>query len=121
MSPKIKKAARRTAFVYVSLLALSAGMLRAAQQTRRTLYGGQPVLARVTQAQDGGLQLELGGGEWSVGYPTEPPAVLHRIAALAEQLPPCTVKILLRLWFLAGQTARDTSGGKLTESSIRSR
>lgn len=106
MNCKKRKAAAGAAFIYVLGMGFVCGMLRAAQVTRRTLYGGVPVMAQVT-AESGSApyRIALGGGEWELTLDPAHPEP----AALAEKLPPCLLKWLLRLDVLsqraAGQTA----------------
>ncbi|MBR5372160.1 MAG: hypothetical protein IK130_08090 [Oscillospiraceae bacterium] len=83
---------------YLVLLGWGVGMLRAAQQTRRLLSGGQPVMAAVHPA-DSGTVLQLGGGEWEIALPPE--NNISRTAAL----PPCAVRLIVRLYEITGQTA----------------
>lgn len=85
---------------YCACLALGLGMLKAAQETRRLLYGGTPVMAAVRQADDRQTVLTFGGGEWEITLPV-PENSFSRTAAL----PPCTVRLLMRIWELSGQTA----------------
>ena len=99
MHARTKKAACYAALIYCSCAVLGFGMLRAAQQTRRTLYGGQPVLA---QYQPDGT-LSLGGGEWEIAPVL--PQLSESADALSEKLPPCTAKILLRLTALSERCA----------------
>ena len=94
MSPRTKKAALTAAMIYFSVTGLALGMLRTAQQTRRTLYGGQPVLAQY----NGGAPADsvtLGGGEWEVSLPM--PELGAEAESLSEKLPPCAAKCVLRL------------------------
>ena len=111
MQQRIKKAACYAALIYCSGAGLLFGMLRAAQQTRRTLYGGQPVMAQYTEAGS----VSLGGGEWTLT--PELPDLAERADALGSKLPPCTAKCVLRaLAFcetLADQTAEKLRGGSV--------
>lgn len=112
MNHRKKRAALFAASGYIAVMGLGLSLLRAAQQTRRTLYGGQPVMAQLTQtlSQDEKApvcyQMELGGGEWSLEI-TLP--ARQRAEQLADALPPCSLKLLLRMLLqfpaLADQTA----------------
>lgn len=107
MKKRIKKAACIAAFGYCSVMGLGFGMLRTAQQTRRILYGGMPVMAQVTQQQNAAsAQIALGGGEWMLQIHLP---VLSGAEKAADALPPSMGKLMLRLLFLsdtaAGQTA----------------
>ena len=108
MTKRIKKAALIAAFGYFSVAGLGFGLLRAAQQTRRTLYGGQPVMAQLSRPlpETDAYQLALGGGEWELTFSL--PA-LSGAEQAAAQLPPCTVKLLLRLAMLADRAADYTA------------
>ena len=98
MRKRAKKAAFLAAFSYLAVLGLGCGMLRAAQRTRQTLYGGQPVMAQIARQElpehRTACTLTLGGGEWRLHavFPSGSGA-----AQAAEQLPPCMLKLLLRL------------------------
>ena len=120
---RAKKAALLAAFCYLCVLAGGIGMLRAAQRTRQILYGGQPAMARLHGQEGSGGQIELGRGEWQVSLP-DLSAQEAKAAALAAELPPCTVKYLLRLAALADraadQTARCIAGNTETSFSFRS-
>ena len=111
MQARIKKAACRAAFGYLAFLALGMGMLRAAQQTRRTLYGGQPVLAQISKplpdaADDPQYRVALGGGEWEI---TLSLPELTGAAEAAAAMPPCTAKLLLRIAALMNAAADQTA------------
>ena len=114
MNKRMKKAAYYAALIYGACAVLGFGMLRAAQQTRRTLYGGHPVMAYY--AGDG--TVTLGGGEWTVTPML--PALAERAEALSEKLPPCTAKCILRLTAycesLADQTAAKLRGASVCSS-----
>ena len=86
------------AFAYLLFLGWGIGMLRASQETRRLLYGGQPVMAAVHPAESGTV-LTLGGGEWEIPLPAA-----EKITSLTAWLPPCTVRLVIRLFEIAGQT-----------------
>ncbi|HBI85908.1 MAG TPA: hypothetical protein DDX71_06435 [Ruminococcus sp.] len=113
MIHRTKKAAVYAAMVYLAVLGLGLSMLRAAQQTRRTLYGGHPVMAQLSRtlphapekAPDS-YSVELGGGEWSLGFSLPDP---QRMAHLTDALPPCTAKLMLRLLLLAPDLADQTA------------
>lgn len=117
MKRSTKKAAIIAAFGYISVSALGLGLLKTAQQTRRTLYGGAPVLAQIRHEelpeQPRAYTLTLGGGEWELHFA---PPDLTGIAEAAGTLPPTAGKLMLRLLWLtdmaAGQTAECMSGGK---------
>ncbi len=107
MKNRIKKAALTAALGYCSVVGLGFGMLRAAQQTRRTLYGGTPVMAQVTQQQSPGTaEITLGGGEWQLRI-RQPE--LSGAAKAAEALPPSMGKLLLRLCILSDYAAAQTA------------
>ncbi len=107
MKKRIKKAALIAAFGYCSVTGLGLGMLKAAQQTRRTLYGGTPVMAQVTQKQSPpSAEITLGGGEWTLQF--QPPE-LSNTAKAAEILPPSMGKLLLRLVILFDAAADQTA------------
>ena len=106
MNKRIKKAAIIAAFGYVSVTGLGFGMLRAAQQTRLTLYGGTPVMAQVAQYDASSAEIMLGGGEWTVSVSV--PA-LNGAAKAADALPPSVGKLLLRLWMLFDAAAVQTA------------
>ena len=104
MKKHIKKAAWIAVTGYCAFMMLGMGMLRTAQQTRRTLYGGTPALA--ADADNQPETLLLGGGEWALTLPQpETGAVL----AAAEKLPPSAGKLLLRLFILADSAADQTA------------
>ena len=112
MKHRTKKAACIAAFGYIAVCGLGFGMLKAAQETRRTLYGGTPVMAQVTkpvnpQNHDETYQLMLGGGEWKLSFAL--PDISENGNA-AAQLPPCTGKIFIRMFLLADQTAEWIAG-----------
>ena len=107
MKKRIKKAAAIAALGYCSVMGLGFGMLRTAQQTRRTLYGGTPVMAQVTQQQSSDtVEITLGGGEWRLQIPQPE---LSGAAKAADILPPSMGKLLLRLVFLFDSAACQTA------------
>ena len=107
MKRRIKKAACIAAFGYFSVMGLGFGMLRAAQQTRRTLYGGTPVMVQVTQqASPPSAQITLGGGEWT--FRIHPPA-LSAAEKAAGSLPPSMGRLLLRLLIISAHAADQTA------------
>ena len=107
MKKRIKKAALIAAFGYISVTGLGFGMLRTAQQTRRTLYGGTPVMAYVTQQQaSSAAEITLGGGEWQLQIQMPE---LEFLAKAAEALPPSVGKLLLRIVVLADRAAGQTA------------
>ena len=107
MKKRIKKAAVIAAFGYISVMGLGYGMLKAAQQTRQTLYGGTPVMAQVTQQQSSSAaEVTLGGGEWKMQI--QKPK-FSGAAKAAEALPPSMGKLLLRLWILSDAIATQTA------------
>ena len=82
MKNRIKKAALTAVLGYCSVVGLGFGMLRAAQQTRRTLYGGTPVMAQITQRQSpGAAEITLGGGECTA----QPEAALSLLQAAKQE------------------------------------
>ncbi len=107
MQHRIKKAAYYAVLLYCAAAGLLFGTLRAAQQTRRLLYGGTPCMAQKTASAsasaetDGSWNLSLGGGEWQLSLP----ARTNTASAAAESLPPCSLRLVLRLFVLADQTA----------------
>lgn len=107
MRKRTKKAAFAAAFGYISIVGLGLGMLKAAQQTRRTLYGGAPVMAQIThETETAETAITLGGGEWTIAVT---PPETHTAIAAAEALPPSTAKLLLRLAILADRAANYTA------------
>lgn len=119
-----KKAACYAAVMYFSCAGLGFGMLKAAQQTRRTLYGGQPVMAQCIPTlpaddptedpaeQAGDYTLILGGGEWT--FRLSLPQIAAQAKTLADKLPPCTAKCLL--WLAAeAETLADQTAARLSE------
>lgn len=112
MKKRTKKAAMIAAFGYLSVMSLGLGMLKAAQQTRRTLYGGTPVLAQVTHqalpddAAPHTAEITFGGGEWTVQL-TAPE--LSGALEAAENLPPSMGRLLLRLAVLSDMAADYTA------------
>lgn len=115
MKRTTKKAAIIAAFGYMAAASLGLGMLKAAQQTRRTLYGGTPVLAQIRHEalpeQPPQYTLSLGGGEWVIHFS---PPDLTVLAEKAGEMPPNACKLMLRLFWLtdfaADQTAECISG-----------
>ena len=107
MKKRIKKAALIAALGDCSVMGLGFGMLRAAQQTRRTLYGGTPVMAQITQQRENTpAEIALGGGEWRLQIPQPE---LSGAAKAADVLPPSMGKLLLRLVFLFDSAACQTA------------
>ena len=111
MKKRTKKAACIAAFGYLAVSGLSFGMLRAAQETRRTLYGGTPVMAQLTQSlhpekDQREYLLLLGGGEWEI--PVTLPD-FSEAGYAAAQLPPCTGKLFVRMFLLADRFADQTA------------
>ena len=107
MKKRIKKAALIAAFGYLSVTGLGFGMLKAAQQTRRTLYGGAPVMAQVTQQQSHeAAEITLGGGEWHMQIQLPE---LQCLTEAADALPPSLLKLLLRIVMLADRAAVQTA------------
>ena len=119
MQARTKKAAYYAALIYLSCAGLGFGMLKAAQQTRRILYGGQPVMAQCipagTAEDPDSYTLSLGGGEWEVDLTV--PQISEKAAALADALPPCTVKSLLLLLCETEALADQTAARFMTEYS----
>ncbi|MBR4200217.1 MAG: hypothetical protein IKQ91_02935 [Oscillospiraceae bacterium] len=118
MKKRTKKAAMIAAFGYISVVGFGLGMLKAAQQTRQTLYGGKPVLAQITH-QDlpdaSTAEIVLGGGEWTIQIQT--PETAEAMKA-AEQMPPSIGKLILRLAVLSDQAADYTAELIAGESSF---
>lgn len=110
MNKRKKKAAFIAAFGYLSVMSLGLGMLKAAQQTRQTLYGGTPVLAQVTHQElpdaPQTAEITFGGGEWTL-HLTAPE--LSGVTEAAENMPPSMGKLLLRLAILSNQAADYTA------------
>ena len=105
------KAACMAAFVYLAGLALCIGILRAAQQTRQILYGGETVMVQMTQIQEAkdaseAYQITFGGGEWvwEIYIPEKSYA-----AVIAEKLPPSMTKALFRLLCVAEELVNQTT------------
>ena len=94
-------------FGYLAAVGLTCGMLRTAQVTRKTLYGGQPVMAQVVQEDDNTRTVMLGGGEWEITVKKTDGSTVQRIAAV---LPPGLFRWMLRLTQLADQTAEYMTG-----------
>ena len=104
MKKRIKKATWIAVTGYCAFMMLGMGMLRTAQQTRRTLYGGTPALAQLSRPVDAENQPEtllLGGGEWALTLPQPETG--------AVKLPPSAGKLLLRLFILADSAANYTA------------
>lgn len=119
MKRQKKRAAVYAVFLYLILTGFLCGILKAAQTTRKTLYGGEPVMAQLTEAlpADTGApsrSITLGGGEWKIPLPAA--GSVQMISEQAESLPPCALTALLRLCVLtdrfAAQTAEWISGAK---------
>ena len=118
---RAKKAALLAAFCFICILLLGVGMLKAAQRTRQILYGGQPVMAQLSpgaetsEEQSAAGSLELGGGEWHIPLP-ELSGMRQNAERLAAEMPPCLMKLFLRLGILADragdQTARFIMSGE---------
>lgn len=108
MKKRTKKAACIAAFGYFAVCGLGFGMLRAAQETRRTLYGGTPVMAQLTQplSDHQEQKLLLGGGEWEISLSLPD---FSETGDAAAQLPPCTGKLLLRMFYLTDRLADQTA------------
>lgn len=104
MKKRMKKAAFAAAFGYCAVLALGLGMLRTAQQTRRILYGGMPVMAQLSQPvrDQPDYQLALGGGEWNLALALPDFSAAAEYAAMA---PPCTGSLWIRLFLIADSAA----------------
>ena len=84
---------------YLLFLCWGIGMLKASQETRRLLYGGKPVMAALHAESPEQTVLTLGGGEWEIALPAAKNST-SRIGAL----PPCTIRLVLRRYEIAGQT-----------------
>ena len=110
MKKRMKKAAVIAAFGYCSVTAFCCGMLKAAQKTRQTLYGGQPVMAQVVRQtlpeSRTAYTVSLGGGEW--GFRFSLPSYAETEQA-AEQLPPCMGKLLLEIFLFTERAADQTA------------
>lgn len=109
MKKRTRKAAMIAAFGYISVVGFGLGMLKAAQQTRRTLYGGKPVLAQITHQElpdSNTAEIVLGGGEWTIRFRTPQTAA---VIQAAETLPPSAGKLMLRLAILSDQAADYTA------------
>ncbi|MBQ6042306.1 MAG: hypothetical protein IJL32_16220 [Oscillospiraceae bacterium] len=106
MNKRAKKAAFLAAFCYLALLGLGFGMLKTAQQTRKMLYGGKPVMAQLSHYENAANQTDytvmLGGGEWKLRFSLPESGLAEQTAA---QLPPCSLKLLLRLINYADRAA----------------
>ena len=110
MKRRMKKAAFMAAFGYLSVMTLGCGMLKAAQRTRRTLYGGQPVMAQVMKQALPECRpvytVSLGGGAWQFSFSTPERAAVEKAA---EQLPPCMGKLLVQIILYADRAADQTA------------
>ena len=113
MKHRTKKAAGFAAFCYLAALWFGLSMLRAAQQTRRILYGGQPAMAALSRTLSpdpekapGSYSISLGGGEWSLGFSIPQ---TDRLAHLNEMLPPCTARLILQMLLAAPDLADQTA------------
>lgn len=110
MNKREKKAAFLAAFCYLALLAFGFGMLKAAQRTRRMLYGGKPVMAQLSHHENAAKQTDytvmLGGGEWKLRFSLPESGMAEQTA---EQLPPCSLKLLLRMIDYADRAACHTA------------
>lgn len=98
---RIGKAVMIVLGVYLAVMGTLLGILKTTHQTRYILYGGQAVVAQcMIQETAAGTEytMQLGGGEWSFSF-LQPET--STAAKLAEQLPPCTTKLLLRMVTLA--------------------
>ena len=103
-----KKAILCAVIGYLIAVGFTCGMLRTAQKTRQTMYGGTPVLASVTKKlpdkeQPGSYMFDFGGGEWHLTVPAENNSVR------TEQLPPCAAVWLMRLRILSERAADQTA------------
>ena len=107
MKKRMKKAAVIAALGYCSVVGLGLGMLKAAQQTRRTLYGGKPVLAQLDRTVPARYALALGGGEWYLSFSMPD---LSAAVQAAELLPPSAGKCFLRFFLLTDRAADYTAG-----------
>lgn len=110
MRRDMKKAAVIAAFGYLSVMSLGCGMLKAAQVTRQTLYGGQPVMAQIAKQSlpdsRTAYTVSLGGGEWRFRWSLP---CRDAVAEKTEQLPPCMAKLLVRIILLADRAADQTA------------
>lgn len=92
---------------YLAAVGLTFGMLRTAQVTRRTLYGGQPVMAQVMQTDENTRTVMLGGGEWEITVQKNDGSTVQQIAAA---LPPGLFRWMLRMVQQCSQTAEYITG-----------
>ena len=105
MNNRQKKAALCGLLGYLAVTGLACGMLKTALVTRKTLYGGQPVMAQVTRretADGSAYDISLGGGEWKIALTETDGSTIQRIA---EALPPGLFRWIFRMAQLAGHTA----------------
>lgn len=107
MKQRKKRAALSAAMIYLTLTGFSFGLLKAAQTTRRLLYGGAPVMAHLTRQTPGQDVLELGGGEWKILLPAAENDFSR--FRFAEHLPPCMTEAVLRLLFLTDRLSAQTA------------
>ncbi len=87
------------AAVNVTLL----GILKSTGQTRKILYGDDAALVQCTETKTvagTAYTMQLGGGEWSFSVARSQFADIS--AQAADQLPPCVMKLVLRMVSLAG-------------------
>ncbi len=108
MRRDMKRAILCAVIGYLIAVGFACGMLRTAQKTRQTLYGGTPVLAQVTKKlpdteQSGSYEFCFGGGEWQLSMP------LAGGSPDADGFPPCTAFWLLRLRNLSVRAADQTA------------
>lgn len=127
MKSRKKSSAVYAALIYLTVTGFPFGMLKAAQTTRRLLYGGSPVMAQLTQAVPQDAEhparcLELGGGEWKIQLPADDDSD-SVLQTLPDKLPPGVLKALFRLYTLtdrlSDQTAEWISGAKLSSFCSR--
>ncbi len=87
---------------YAAIMAMLLGILTSTGKTRQILYGDDAAAVQCTQqktAAGTAYTVQLGGGEWSVSVMGSQLADIS--AQAAQQMPPCVMKLVLRLVSLA--------------------
>ncbi len=87
---------------YAALNAALLGILKSTGQTRQILYGDDAAMVQCTQTKTAAgtaYTVELGGGEWS--FLVLGTQLADFSAQTANRLPPCMMKLILRMVSLA--------------------
>ncbi len=87
---------------YAAVNAALLGILKSTGQTRQILYGDDAALVQCTQTETAAgtaYTMQLGGGEWSFSVLGTQLADIS--AQAANRLPPCMMKLILRMVALA--------------------